>query len=346
MWSNTKRRWIVKGKFWHITSPLNPLSILERGLKSIRKTSILPLLYVGEGGRGDEVQKNYPLTRADICSANPPLRTSQFFGLYRQITCLLLALIILLTACETVYVPPQTAPTLTAPPIIKQLATPAPTLTPDSVAMVATQQANAPTPIRTATPTPTITPYIGVFLGEIVQESNIPNPANFIIPPTPINTIPLICGFEADPVFGREWQTDHRNALKCPIQERFGFNGRGQVFEGGAMYFRFETNEVWAIAPGSGTFSGLYWYEGQPNPSVVPGASVAPAGRFIPSGFIGSVWASIAPLQQALGLGLLPEGDSAVNVQRFDGGSLFLDVNAGQVFVLLLDGTAYGPYAP
>lgn len=266
--------------------------------------------------------------------------------IHLNISLILFGLIIVLTACETVYVPPQSAPTLTAPAIIKQLATPAPTQTPDSVAMLATQQANAPTPIRTPTPTPTITPYIGVFLGEIVQESNIPNPANFVIPPTPINTIPLICGFNADPVFGKRWEDEHKNALKCPIQEKFGFNGRGQVFEGGAMYLRIETGEVWAIAPGRGTFSGFYWYEGQPNPSVVPGASVAPAGRFIPSGYIGSVWASIPPLQQALGLGLLPEGDSAVNVQRFDGGSLFLDVNAGQVFVLLLDGTAYGPYTP
>lgn len=252
----------------------------------------------------------------------------------------------LLSACETVYVPPKTAPTFTPPPIIKQLATPAPTATLDSIALLATQQANAPTPIRTPTHTPTITPYIGVFLGEIVDELNIPNPANFFIPPTPINTIPLICGFEPDPVFGTRWQAEHRNALKCPIQEKFGFIGRGQAFEGGAMYLRVETNEVWAIAPGSGTFSGLYWYEGQPNPSIVPGAGVAPAGRFVPTGYLGSVWASIPALQQALGLGLLPEGDSAVNVQRFDGGSLFLDVNAGQVFVLLLDGTAYGPYAP
>jgi len=259
---------------------------------------------------------------------------------------ILLVFVTILTACETIYVPPQTAPTLTSPPIIRQLATPAPTNTLDAVAMVSTQQANAPTPIRTATPTPTITPYVGVFLGEVVEELNIPNAADFVIPATPINSIPLICGFEVDPVFGDEWEDSHKNDLKCPIQERFGFNGRGQIFEGGAMYLRIETNEVWAISPGEGTFSGAYWYEGQPNPSVVPGAIVAPAGRFIPSGYLGSVWASLVPVQQALGLGLLPEGDAPVNVQRFDGGSLFLDVSAGQVFVLLLDGKAYGPYRP
>ncbi len=265
---------------------------------------------------------------------------------YRLLRTGLILSLLILCGCETVYVAPNSAPTLTPPPIIKQLATPAPTLTPDAVAMVATQQANAPTPIRTATPTPTITPYVGVFLGEVAQELNIPNPANFIIPPTPIDSIPLICGFQSDAVFGTNWEDDHRNTLKCPIQDRFGFNGRGQIFEGGAMYVRLETNEVWAIAPGVGTFSGAYWYEGQPNLAAVPGAIVAPPGRFIPSGALGSVWATIEPLQRALGLGLLPEGDNPVNVQRFDGGSLFLDVSAGQVFVLLLNGTAYGPYTP
>ena len=257
-----------------------------------------------------------------------------------------LLVIIVLGACETVYTAPNTAPTLTPPPIVKQLATPAPTLTVDAVAMLSTQQASAPTPIRTPTPIPTVTPYVGVFLGEVAENLNIPNPADFNIPATPINTIPLICGVEADAVFGKAWETEHKNKLRCPIQERFGFNGRGQIFEGGAMYLRIETNEVWAIAPGVGTFSGAYWYEGQPNPAVVPGAIVAPPGRFVPSGYLGSVWATIVPIQEAIGLGLLPEGDSPVNVQRFDGGSLFLDVSAGQVFVLLPDGTAYGPYTP
>ncbi|MCL4253793.1 MAG: hypothetical protein KJ043_08445, partial [Anaerolineae bacterium] len=38
-----------------LTSPLNPPSKLERGLQPTRKTGFLPLLHVGEGGRGDAV---------------------------------------------------------------------------------------------------------------------------------------------------------------------------------------------------------------------------------------------------------------------------------------------------
>jgi hypothetical protein len=41
----------------HKTSPLNPLSIVERGLKTTPKQGFLPLLQTGEGGRGDEVKK-------------------------------------------------------------------------------------------------------------------------------------------------------------------------------------------------------------------------------------------------------------------------------------------------
>jgi hypothetical protein len=36
----------------NITSPLNPLSTLERGLENRTKYGFLPLLHLGEGGRG------------------------------------------------------------------------------------------------------------------------------------------------------------------------------------------------------------------------------------------------------------------------------------------------------
>ncbi len=65
-----------------ITSPLNPLSILARGLQTARKRGFLPLLQHGEGGRGDEVKRIYTpslLTnshhtlRADGGDTNPML---------------------------------------------------------------------------------------------------------------------------------------------------------------------------------------------------------------------------------------------------------------------------------
>jgi hypothetical protein len=52
------------------TSPLNPLSIVERGRETTLKHGFLPLLQSGEGGRGDEVKKiNTPsfLTNNHYC---------------------------------------------------------------------------------------------------------------------------------------------------------------------------------------------------------------------------------------------------------------------------------------
>lgn len=41
------------------TPPLNPLSNVGSGLQTTRKRGFLPLLHVGEGGRGDEVKSIY-----------------------------------------------------------------------------------------------------------------------------------------------------------------------------------------------------------------------------------------------------------------------------------------------
>ena len=54
---------LAKMDFLQTTSPLSPLSKMERGLKTNLKTSFLPLLQIGEGRaearpyRGDEVQQ-------------------------------------------------------------------------------------------------------------------------------------------------------------------------------------------------------------------------------------------------------------------------------------------------
>jgi hypothetical protein len=128
----------------------------------------------------------------------------------------------------------------------------------------------------------------------------------------------------------------------CPLQERFGFDGNVQVFERGVMYHRVDTNEVWAIRPGnSGT--GKYWYVNQPAPMAMDGL-IPPPGLRTPGASFGAAWLTNTEINTGIGYATTPEQAADLNIQRFDGGSLLLDVTVGQVFLLFDDGDAFGPY--
>jgi hypothetical protein len=257
-----------------------------------------------------------------------------------------------ITACQPTLV--YQTPTIEPVQIIKRLATIAPTLTPN-VAEISEQQtaiASQATPIPTLTPQPTL--YIGVFLGETSQDPFAPvlsiSGASQIVQENNPTAFPsgirIICDIPEDSIFGLGWRDNTQlvNELRCPIQIMFGFTGRIQVFEGGAMYYRPETGETWAISPASTGDSGQYWYLGQPPPLENVGISDIPAGRLAPASEFASMWLAIPELRQALGFAVQQAVNSDINVQRFDGGSLFLDANSGLSFVLLLNGDAIGPY--
>ena len=252
-----------------------------------------------------------------------------------------LLLVILLAACGT-----QDAPVMpTSEPvvIVKVLATVAPTNTPSEAEAQMTQQAVARVPTYSApTTTPSPTPYVGVFIGEVADPlaEDAINPLDFVIEPTQPVTVRLVCGIPIAPIFGTAWeeQLEALNAMRCPIQESFGFTGRFQIFERGVMYHRIETNEVWAISQEN------FWYiNNAPVEFSAAGVNV-PAGFFNPEDMFAAVWATYPEVQEAVGYGVQPAGSIDINLQRFDGGTLFLDLNAGQVFVLLVDGTVYGPF--
>jgi hypothetical protein len=235
--------------------------------------------------------------------------------------------------------------------IVRQLATVGPTATLSESDFLATQAAQPPTRtppslINTATPTP----YIGVFLGEedfdpLAAAGDI-SPQEFLTLPTEAQpqTIPLICGFEQDPQFGTEWQDffNLHQEMACPIQEVSSFEGRVQFFENGVMYFNPFTNDVWAIAPGEPGDPGEYWSTGlvqEVSPSVI-----APEGLRVPQGAFGAIWATIPQVREALGFAITEPQSNDLMTQRFVGGTLLLDVVAGQVFVLTVDGDAFGPF--
>lgn len=261
----------------------------------------------------------------------------------RKTVSLLLAAL-LLAACQS------EAPTAEALPVaaVKQLATVVIPPTLSQAERLATRAANAsPTP-PPPTPTATETPYIGIFLGEANPDGNLP-PIIAVPPPLIAEEVAnggggVACPIAIDAAFGEGWRTNPAVArnLGCPIQERFGFAGNVQVFERGVMYRRAETNEVWAVRPGN-IQAGKYWYVGQP-PTISASGLAAPEGRRVPSDTFGAVWLSNAEISDGLGFAITPEQVADLNIQRYEGGTLFLDVTVGQVFVLLVNGDAYGPY--
>ncbi|MBC8098894.1 MAG: hypothetical protein H7Y11_05590 [Armatimonadetes bacterium] len=251
-----------------------------------------------------------------------------------------LLLLLLTMACT----PQPVAPTSVAIVAVKQLATVAIPPTPDAAQREATRRALPTTPTNpppTATATPT--PYIGVFLGtpgendsailaDVSQATRVFDDGNDT------------CAIPYDVAFGEGWRSNVAvlRRVGCPLQERFGFVGAVQVFERGVMYRRQDTNEVWAVLPGSiGT--GQYWYANNPALLPLPGVS-APPGLRVPADAFGAVWLSTPEVQTALGYATTPEQTADLNLQRFDGGSLVLDVTVGQVFILFDNSDAFGPY--
>lgn len=257
-----------------------------------------------------------------------------------------LSILILLAACTG---SPEVKPTSTPTPIViaRQIATLGPTKTPDAVEIQETQAARTvPTAIPTVI-TSTPTPYVGVFLGEAaIGEINAPF-VDLTQQPTATRdpfADRFVCAIDPGEGFGTNWieNSNALNGLRCPIQESFGFSGFVQLFEGGAIYWQPDTNEFWAIAPSSLTGSGSFWKIDQPPEIPLPLIN-APEGTFLPQGPIKDAWLSESALRAKLGFAILEQQEIDVNVQRFQGGTLFLDATVGQVFALLVDGSAIGP---
>lgn len=256
--------------------------------------------------------------------------------------------VFVLAACQT---GEPTAPTATEVVIVRRLATAQPTITPNATEQQATRQAFFPTstPIP-PTPAPTITPYVGVFLGEAAVDP-LSQPELLAAPNLqpafdPIESALLDCQIPPDENFGRVWETEPRalNGLRCPIQESFGFNGQVQVFENGVMYFNPQTLEVWSITPSSALEAGQFWF--MENPPDIPTANVRPpdSGLLVPVGVFGAMWMALPEMRITVGYARTPAQDIDINIQRFEGGTLFYDATVGQTFALLVNGDAFGPY--
>lgn len=262
----------------------------------------------------------------------------------RLITFLIFVVLIgLLPACQSGENTPEATPVVA----VKQLVTVEvpPTLSIEQ--RYATQQAQPRTPTpQPPTPSPSPTAYIGVFIGEAQSVDELPAIDELIGEPVAIeDVVDSNCEIPIDPGFGENWRRDPTipRQLACPLQERFGFAGQVQVFERGVMYSRNGTSEVWAISPGR-IDAGNYWFVSDPLPFSTEGMQ-APEGLNVPTDLLGSVWLSQPEIGNTLGYAITPEQVADLNIQRFEGGTVFLDVTVGQIFVLLVNGDAYGPFS-
>lgn len=234
----------------------------------------------------------------------------------------------------------------------KRLATVYISPTPGDDERRATTIASRPTiTLQQPTILPTATVYVGVFLGDSSGEDGggaLLDPA--IYEGTLIANIPTLeaptCLIPTDPLFGTTWasNTTMAETLDCAGEPITSYVGTTQVFERGVMYF-IPSGEIWVIAPG-GASGGRYWYVPQAPPDQgweVP----PPEGLRMPTLGFGAVWKALDGVRQTLGFASTDEQAASISIQRFDGGALFLDSSAGQVFALIGEqsgGTAYGPF--
>lgn len=254
----------------------------------------------------------------------------------------ILALLLILAACAPPTPTPSDGPT---PAIVKLLATVFISPTPDEAQLAATRAAAPPSatpPPAAASPSPTV--YVGVFLGavESVDEGPVINPALLQAPTAFIPaTAASGCPAQADPLFGADWRADSLlvAALGCPVELVGSFTGTMQVFERGVMYGRPNGGEQWAVAPRSERF----WYLPlalAPSPNAI----TPPPGLLPPAPAFSGMWQAALGLSDALGFARLEEQQASISTQRFQGGILLADGSSGQVFMLLADGSAHGPY--
>ena len=218
--------------------------------------------------------------------------------------------------------------------------------TPNAEQRQAIAAANPLTPTPIVMPTSTATPYVGVFLGEVDSSED----GGAVIAPALLagatSNVPVtlavgpVCPAQADVAFGTRWSenVDISTALGCPIEGAANLQGTLQIFERGVMYYS-PSGEIWAVSPSQSHF----WYAVNA-PPVQQGDISVPEGMMAPSQGFGAVWRGLPGVQDALGYAKAPEQGTKLVTQKFQNGLLLADGGSGQVFVLLSDGRAMGPY--
>lgn len=192
---------------------------------------------------------------------------------------------------------PTTAPTIAPQPVSGQRPTsrPAPTTAPRPT-QPPVQPTRAPTPQPTAAPT---------------------------TPPTPQPTAtdaPAPCQIALVGGFGELWRSNKRvqDALGCPASRERAGNSVEQLFEGGLMYYRQETEQIWVFSAEIGTwrdYSDVALSDPEPNEQ-------APNGLITPKNGFGRVWQKYPTVRQNLGWATTPETPFTGVIEPFDRGMM------------------------
>ena len=219
----------------------------------------------------------------------------------------------------------------------------------------AEQQATAAAQPSLTAPPPTAQPSPTVYVGAFLEAANDPDSEVPILDATQVFALvpglpterPSRCQIPADETFGEAWRDETRGsqALGCPIEAVVGFNGVVQVFQRGVMYFQ-SNGPIWAIETTDDGFPNRQWTVTEQLPSVenAPTDIVPPEGLRVPVLGFGSVWFGVEGVRETLGFARTGEQRVQLAFQRFENGALLSDASSGLVFILLSDGTAYGPF--
>ncbi len=270
-----------------------------------------------------------------------------------------LALIVVLAACGEDDAPPPADPPLLGgfESMAKQIATIVLTPTPTEVILGAEPAISiaqpTPTPGRPQ-PTPTMTPYVGIFLGDLNSEDGQPAPtlAPYVVNPFGASGLvssgaasPSLGGSCGQPVAG-SFATAYNNhptvqqALGCPINGGASLQLVGQSFERGFMIWR-DTRQIYALASNNQLWQMADgWNEGMPadDPAFSP-----PGGLLQPVRGFGLAWRSNAAVRDALGWGIQPEVPYSSFWQDFEGGAMFIGPNGSSYAIYPGQGQHSGP---
>lgn len=263
---------------------------------------------------------------------------------------IVVVVVFVLAACQQAATPSAVDAVSSVQP--KQLATVYISPTPNAAEQQATRLAAQPSltaPPPTAVPSPTV--YVGVFLEAAANsDDEVPilnaTQAFELVPGLP-TARPSRCQIPPDDVFGDLWRSEIRasQTLGCPIEATFRFEGVVQVFERGVMYYQ-ANGPIWAIETTNDGYTDKQWTITQQLPPVEnpPADIVPPDGLSIPKLGFGAVWFGVEGVRQTLGFARTNEQKVELAFQRFENGALLADVSSGVTFILLSDGTSYGPF--
>lgn len=172
---------------------------------------------------------------------------------------------------------------------------------------------------------PYATRYIGFDAVKFVRRDG------GVVPP------PLGCAITPVLGFGRVWSTQRNvsSRLGCPTATEVSIWAAEQLFQGGYMFWRDDTDTIYVIY-NNGTWQSFAdtWAPGEPesDPAVVP-----PSGLFQPRRGFGKVWRNNPAVRSTLGWALREERGFHGAAQSFNGGTMLWS-NVRGIHVLYNDG--------